>query len=149
MAKLEWNGFCNEGAEMMGSALRHNMMLEELDLRCNRITDKGYVALVDGLAENTSLKRLFIGENSIHDEKIRDSLKQLATMSSLGLELLDVMGNTAVMNKSTTTKTSSSGEKETIETLVEEVKKLNSKFRFKYGFDETSLSKKRLVSKGI
>lgn len=141
----------------MATALRHNVMLEELDLRCNRITDKGYLALIDSLAENTSLKRLFIGENSINDEKIRDSLKQLATMPSLALELLDVMGNTAVIVSNSISISSNNpikksnnklGADEKIESLVEEIKKVNAKFRFRYGFDETSLSKKRLVSKG-
>lgn len=38
---LSWNGFGNEGAETIGKALTHNVILEEMDLRSNRIGPQG------------------------------------------------------------------------------------------------------------
>ncbi len=57
---LAWNGFENEGADMMGNALMHNVMLQELDMRCNRIGNSGFANLCLGLKDNTTLKRLIV-----------------------------------------------------------------------------------------
>lgn len=55
---LSWNGFGNDGAEVLGKALTHNVILEELDLRCNRIGPQGFVNICFALKDNASLKRL-------------------------------------------------------------------------------------------
>jgi Ran GTPase-activating protein (RanGAP) involved in mRNA processing and transport len=57
---LAWNGFGNEGADMMGNALTHNVQLEELDMRSNRIGNAGVANLCLGLKDNTTLKKLIV-----------------------------------------------------------------------------------------
>lgn len=57
---LAWNGFGNEGAEALGKALVHNVILEELDLRSNRIGPMGFAALCSCFKDNNSLKKLLV-----------------------------------------------------------------------------------------
>ena len=67
---LEWNGFGNEGADSLGSALKHNVILEELDVRCNRIGDRGFLSLCAGLGDNTTLKRLYVRWPAMYPPRI-------------------------------------------------------------------------------
>lgn len=60
---LSWNGFENDGAEALGKALVHNVMLEELHLKCNRIGPAGFAKLCGSLKDNNSLKRLYVRKN--------------------------------------------------------------------------------------
>ena len=55
---LSWNGFGNEGAVALGKALAHNVMLEELDIRCNRIDPPGIASLFACFKDNNTLKKL-------------------------------------------------------------------------------------------
>ena len=55
---ISWNGFGDEGAKMVGEALKFNSSLESLDLSNNRIGAKGVFALADGLGNNNTLKTL-------------------------------------------------------------------------------------------
>ncbi len=57
---LGWNGFGNDGAAAISKALAHNVMLEELDIRSNRIDSQGFVSLCACFKENTTLKKLFV-----------------------------------------------------------------------------------------
>ena len=57
---LAWNGFGNDGANAIGRALAHNVMLEELDIRSNRIDAQGFLNLCGCFKENTTLKKLFV-----------------------------------------------------------------------------------------
>jgi hypothetical protein len=59
---LAWNGFGNEGAEALGKALMHNVMLEEIDVRCNRIGPKGFALFCACFKDNNSLKKIFVSE---------------------------------------------------------------------------------------
>jgi len=57
---LGWNGFGNDGASAIGKALAHNVMLEELDIRSNRIDSQGFISLCTCFKENTTLKKLYV-----------------------------------------------------------------------------------------
>ena len=65
---LSWNGFGNEGAVALGKALAHNVMLEELDMRSNRIGPQGFVALFSCFKENNTLKKISVRNISILTE---------------------------------------------------------------------------------
>lgn len=55
---VSWNGFAKKGAHALGDALSRNDRLEELDLRCNRITQEAAADIIKGLHGNTTLKSL-------------------------------------------------------------------------------------------
>ena len=57
---LSWNGFGTEGAVALGKALAHNVMLEELDMRCNRIDPSGIASFFTCFKDNTTLKKLYV-----------------------------------------------------------------------------------------
>ena len=55
------NGFSKEGAEAMGSALRTNQALTDLDISHNRVPDLGALGLAKGLQANETLVYLRVG----------------------------------------------------------------------------------------
>jgi hypothetical protein len=66
---ISWNGFENNGAEAIGKALTHNVVLQELDIKCNRIGPTGFAKVCAALKDNTSLKKLYVR----HTQKIFSS----------------------------------------------------------------------------
>lgn len=65
---LSWNGFENEGAEALGKALAHNVILQELHVKCNRIGPPGFAKLCAMLKDNTTLKKLYVYINEFKVE---------------------------------------------------------------------------------
>ena len=65
------NKFGVEGAKALGEALRQNSVLEELDLGCNRIRNKGARAIAQGImGENSNSKLRVLGlKNNFINEK--------------------------------------------------------------------------------
>lgn len=88
---LAWNGFSNEGAEILGKALAHNLVLEELDLRCNRIGPTGFASLCLCFKDNNSLKKLmvknitFLRHNFKHKSTIYEKKRLVETTSTQSL----------------------------------------------------------------
>ena len=149
---LSWNGFENEGAEALGKALTHNMLLQELRLECNRVGPQGFGKLCTFLKDNNTLKRLYvtkikrnkqkeeeqftnksfyfkIGKNYIQEEVLEGVLKFFQTVPSLALDLLDVSEVTL---------------KPKIDEAINECKKTHKNLSVVYGFhnmnDRKSLS---------
>ena len=105
---LSWNGFENEGAEALGKAMAHNLMLQELHIKCNRIGPPGFAKLCGSLKDNNTLKKLYvmlnqliikaktklmslqIGKNHINEEAIEAVMKLFTSLPQLTLELLDI-----------------------------------------------------------
>ena len=89
----------------------HNVVLEEIDLRSNRIGPVGFASLCSCFKDNSSLKKIIviyyfkiafiltilksffflkIGKNQINNEALEAVFKLFLTLSQLSLELLDV-----------------------------------------------------------
>ncbi len=87
---LSWNGFGNEGATAIGRALAHNVMLEDLDIRSNRIGPQGFISLCSCFKDNTTLKKIYVGRNMITNESLEMVLNNLKSINPLSLELIDI-----------------------------------------------------------
>ena len=84
---LSWNGFADEGAEVMES-LKMNGTLPVLDLGHNRITEKGAKGLAKGLEINKTLRVLRIGFNSLGNTGASTLMKAFNANADSALEEL-------------------------------------------------------------
>ena len=94
----------------------HNVVLEEIDLRSNRIGPVGFASLCSCFKDNTSLKKIIvifnkcrvashleltdtfsyflkIGRNQINNDALEAVFKLFLSLNQLSLELLDVSVN--------------------------------------------------------
>ena len=57
---MSWNGIGNDGARVLGRAIKDNWVLEELDVSSSRIGYEGLGMLFAEMAGNETLKRLVV-----------------------------------------------------------------------------------------
>ncbi|KAH3839397.1 hypothetical protein DPMN_112827 [Dreissena polymorpha] len=55
---LSWNGLYLQGATSISAALAKNQSLRELDISCNRLSEKCVASFLTGMRNNTTLKKL-------------------------------------------------------------------------------------------
>lgn len=86
---LAWNGLGENGASVVGGALKENATLQFLDVSSNRVGAVGAEALAEGLKENQTLRSLQVNGNPIGDAgamKIIEAVGHNGSVRDLGLQ---------------------------------------------------------------
>ena len=69
---ISWNGFCGDSCKVLGSALKENGTLRELDLSYNRLDAEAVGGLMKGVQVNEILSTLKVREGRGRGERQRE-----------------------------------------------------------------------------